>query len=798
MDTNGLAHRKAIGMRFAERIAAGDAVFQSGTDGIQGLPCASLDGDGRQMSGANLFVLLQVMKDYGWVDPRFFTLRQIKEADCSLLPGAVGFGLQFLVSTGADGLPLETPEVKRFKVFHASEVEGVAPWKTVRKVGVEDVAQAVNNTGAAWIETDGLSQSIQNWLVDLQIPRFKADEVTAADMVLRANMARTLVEAQVGVSFDGAVDSGRGMVDDWVKGIEGDPLLFFRAIKDSEGLAATVMAQVRQVAQEREAAAVIAAAKVVEPAAPGSGGSRAGASMGKASAKVMQMFQERVAVLAVPFKEKDRAAGLGAVFYPPQKLWFVPKGLDAEAFKEWNPRAHALGSVATRDTMLSAFTEAMESIGVVPPSEIIDDGQWHHVSVSTKRSGKKNNAGSYIVSLDGGRDGNPIGTIMNKDSGEQLTWVYDGPLATPEQRARLRAEALEREAAAVREAAALQELAAGHAAEIWDLAGDASGHGYAVKKGIATEGLRQISGAVLLRYPEYIGESGKSAIRAKDNYLLGRMTDAAGNIRAVQAISSDGVVKSFMRGAQKKGTMEVLGAESFEALCASGVPSVAFVEGRATGDSLRAATGLPVVVCFDAGNLETVVAETAALLPQAMTAVVAVDNDQFFVERAVVYLADNLGMNPLVNGGEGVVWSSSSSVRSVGLGEAAADGEWHQVAKGTYCVAPAFDQDGVVRSLEVEVVSTDGRKMRAVFCNRGQVAGDKAFAVLNDAGRKAVLAVPSFASLAGRPTDWNDLQVREGDGAVCEVLRGCGVNVGQGRAAGVVVTQVRQMASVER
>jgi len=109
-----------------------------------------------------------------------------------------------------------------------------------------------------------------------------------------------------------------------------------------------------------------------------------------------------------------------------------------------------------------------------------------------------------------------------------------------------------------------------------------------------------------------------------------------------------------------------------------------------------------------------------------------------------------------------------------------------------------LDQDGVVRSLEVEVVSTDGRKMRAVFCNRGQVAGDKAFAVLNDAGRKAVLAVPSFASLAGRPTDWNDLQVREGDGAVCEVLRGCGVNVGQGRAAGVVVTQVRQMASVER
>lgn len=797
MDTNGLAHRKAIGMRFAERIAAGDAVFQSGTDGIQGLPCASLDGDGRQMSGANLFVLLQVMKDYGWVDPRFLTLRQIKEADYTLMPDAKGFGLQFLVSTGADGLPLEVPEVKRFKVFHASEVEGVAPWKAVGKFGVGDVTQAVNNTGAALIWVDGLSASVQNWLVDLQIPRFEAEEVTAAGMVLRASMARTLLEAQVGTPFEGRVES-YGMADEWVEGIEGDPLSFFRAIKDAEGLAATVMAQVRQVAQEREAAAVIAAAKVVEPAVPDSGGSRAGASMGKASARVEQMFQERVAVLAVPFKEKDRAAGLGAVFYPPQKLWFVPKGLDAEAFKEWNPRAHALGSVATRDTMLSAFTEAMESIGVVPPSEIIDDGQWHHVSVSTKRSGKKNNAGSYIVSLDGGRDGNPIGTIMNKDSGEQLTWVYDGPLATPEQRARLRAEALEREAAAVRKAAALQDVAAGHAAEIWDIAGDADGHGYAVKKGISTDGLRQIPGAVLLRCPEFIGESGKSAIRAKDNYLLGRMTDAAGNIRAVQAISSDGVVKSFMRGAQKKGTMEVLGAESFEALCASGVPSVAYVEGRATGASLRAATGLPVVVCFDAGNLETVVAETAALLPQAMTAVVAVDNDQFFVERAVAYLADNLGMNPLENGGEGVVWSSSSSVRSVGLGEAAADGEWHQVAKGTYCVAPEYDQDGVVRSLEVEVVPTGGRKIRAVFCNRGQVAGDKAFAALNEAGRKAVLAVPSFASLEGRPTDWNDLQAREGDGAVCEVLRGCGVNVGQGRAAGVVVTQVRQMASVER
>lgn len=778
MKQDALSHRIAIGRRFGERIAAGDAVFQSAFTGIEALPCTESKGVIKEMSGANSFVLLQVMNDFGWTDPRFFTLPQIREAECSLIPGAAGIDLQFLVSTGDDGLPMEVPVVKRFKVFHASDVEGIGKYAGKERLfGLSDFEKVAEQANG-WVAVDGLSMALHNLVFDMQRASSENGQ-SVADMELRTKMAVCLLEIQAGFPFGN--DGGLYRKDkDWVKGIEDDPLSFFRAIKDAEGLAAAVMVKVRQVAQEREAEAAVVMAAAIDPAAP-EDGAKSGGDMRKGSARIEKMFQEREAVLAVPFAEKDRAAALGAVYYGTQKLWFVPKGLDVDLFKEWSPRSHALGLVATKDTLLASFAQAMESIGVVPPAEIIDDAHWHHVAVNTKKSGKKNTAGAYILNLTGARDGGAIGTIMNKDSGESLTWHYDGELLTPEQRARFRAEVLEREAAAAAETARIQDVAAEHAIEIWAAGSDVDEYGYAVGKGVQPEGLRQISGSVLLQYPEFHGESGGSVIRANENYLLVPMMDVAGNIRAVQAINNDGSVKSFMRGAQKKGTMLVLGAASFEALCTSGAEAVAYVEGWATGQSLRAASGLPVVVCFDAGNLETVAADTTKLLPQSMTVVLAVDNDQFHVERALGYLAGQVGLNPYVPGGHKVdVRSSAFEVRSVGLGEAMADGEWHQLPKGGYRMSlDRYEIDEAVRNIEVEVVPTEGRKMRAIFSNRGVEAGEVALGKVIENGRQGLITMPEFSSLSKRPTDWNDLALREGNNIVRKVLMDSGVKLGQ-------------------
>ncbi len=761
---NALTHRIAIAQRFGARIAAGDAVFQSPVSGVQGIPCTlSPEGDIRTMTGANLFVLMQVMKDRGWADPRFFTAAQAEKAGWSIAEGATGVALRYFNSTGTDGLPLDQPTSSLLRVYNASEIEGVPVFERSSQVEVGDLAVAVERTDAAWIDTDTLNLAMHNWVFDLQKPALDDGKVMPFGMALRAKLAVSLLEAQVG-PLVGDDDSFNSYATDWLQDIERDPLSFFDAAKDAEHLAAEVMARVREVVIEREAEAQIAA---VAPAIKGNStdiGSEGGMSKQELmGARATERFNEREAVLAVPFSDKDRASKLGARYYASQKLWFVPKGMDVNIFKEWNPRENALGAVATKSVLLDSFMDSMASLGLDISGDIKADGKWHNVSVDTKRS-KNNKSGSYIVNF-GEDGGSPIGTIMNKDTGESLTWRHQGELLTPEQRAKMRADALAREAVAAREAAVIQDAAAGHAAEIWSAGCPADGHAYLVSKGISAEGLRQISGSVLLGYPEYKGESGGSMVRGDKFYALVPMQTETGEFRALQAIDENGT-KIFMKGAQKKGTMMVLGADCFDDVVELKMPAVAYVEGVATGKSFCAISGLPVVVCFDAGNLETVVAQTAKAVAgvESMLTVVAGDNDQFHVERAVGFLAEKLGLNPADVGGQAVsVVSGIGETRRVGLGEVVADGKWHETAKGTYCATLEREVGNeAVRRVAVEVVPTGGRAMKATFENRGVEAGRTALAAIESAGGLGVTAVPRFESVVGRPTDWNDLVKQEG------------------------------------
>jgi phage/plasmid primase-like uncharacterized protein len=520
---------------------------------------------------------------------------------------------------------------------------------------------------------------------------------------------------------------------------------------------------------------------------PSSAGSDRKASQGTYSDRLEEMFAEREAVLAVPFPEKERAKELGAVWYKPRLVWFVPKGLDVARFREWDPRAHCLGPTAAKSEVIAKFKEAMGDTKLRVPDEIIADGKWHNVRTDSKDT--PNLSGAYVLNLEGGKDGTPDGCFSDKYTGEYRTWRFDGPLLTPEQKAHIRAEAMNRAAEADRVTQRVQALAAEHAAEIVAQGQPAEGHGYVRKKGIPAEGLVQVSGKVLLGYSEFIGESGKSAIRENQNYLIIPMCNAAGEIRAVQAISEDGKVKSFMRGAQKKGTMAVLGAPSLDALCAQAAafrdqaPAAGFfVEGFATGASLRQPTGLPVIVCFDAGNLEAVAAEAVGKWPDNLLPVLAVDNDQFHVERALGYLAANLGVNPNSQRGSVVeVLSGKSSSRMVSLGDAVADGQWHQAAKGRYCMTLEREPDSTeVRSITIDAVMQEGqRPARLVFSNRGVQAGHVALEAFagqakegeQQAASRAVMLVPEFKSLDGRPTDWNDLAQAEGHKAVLGISR---------------------------
>jgi phage/plasmid primase-like uncharacterized protein len=790
---DGVSHRVNVALRFAQRVSQRDAAFIVGAANGLPLPVTLSGGDRRPITGFNRWMLMQVMQDQQWADPRFFTATQARTAGWQVDPQARPVVLQFVNAIDADGVVLEVPEVKRFEVFHATAVDGCGPAKAAVRLSVAalqtammaadfEPGQAVAPTLMQWVDTLQRELGVTGGGPHEALSRSMAATVVAAELDLTDADRKRLVQLNM-------------MAGDWERieqMMRSDPASFFEAVREAELVSGQVLTQVRIAEQELRAERDIVRAKaetvrefagsLPQHAQEGQGNMtkpQRPRSFEAYAARVEAMFAERAAVLAVPKAEKDRAKLLGAVWYGRQEVWFVPKGGDVAKFKEWDPREASLGPVASDNEIIDAFQREMESMGLELPNDFKADGEWHNVRVTANKG--YNRSGAYLLDIGGGQDGSAIGSINNKFSGESRAWRFDGPLLTQEQKARMRQESMRRAEASDREIKKIQETAAEHAAEIMAVATSADDHPYVVRKGIEAECARQVPGQVLLKYSEFIGESGRSAIRADQRYLVIPMRDAAGQLRAVQAISEDGSVKSFMRGAQKKGTMVTLGADSLNALFAS-APSqdgaaldIAFVEGFATGASLRRAGGMPVVVCWDAGNLEHVAGDASRAAPRSVRAVLAPDNDQFHVEKALGYLAHNMGVNPNSERGSHVeVLRDPRSSRLVSLGDAVADGQWHAAPHGRYCMQLEREPDSTeIRRVVIEAIANDGAKLRASFNNRGVEAGRVALSAFEGREQRdgqtltsAVLMIPEFRCVDRRATDWNDLAHFEGPSAV--------------------------------
>lgn len=761
------AHRLAISRRFGERIAAGDAVFMVGNGEVQGPPCTVVDSEVRAFSGMNRLMLMQVLRDKGWTDSRFFTLAQIQQSGWTLRDGAKRVNLQYLVATDEQGMIARQASTKLFGVFNASDIEGVGAPVHQPMPTLDDIQRAAEQAGFH-AGAGGARLAVDQWLASShQLDPYRNVPGAGA---LRTRLAACFLEAQIGLPRDpmGVAASAAH----WKRAIDNEPLSLFYAVKDAEVMAAQLALEVGFARQQRVGAAPAHAR--VSPNTPSQ--QHEGSPMeqqAEASPELQALFAAREAVLAVPFADKDKVKRLGAMWYPPNKLWFVPQGVDLKRFKEWSTNGQSMAATATQSMVEDAFRKAMDDFGFYP-GDVVSDGKWHNIGVHSKPG--KNKAGAYLLNWKGGQDGSPTGVMNDKFTGAQLMWTYDGPLLTPEQRAHVLAIAREREANALKETQRAQDVAAGHAREIFALGTPAYTHAYVAKKGISAEGLRMVQGEVLLGYDEFRSETGGSMIRSGESYLLVPMSTKDGELSAVQAIDGEGTVKCFMRGAQKKGTMMVLGADSFASLASrQGLGHVGYAEGIATGASFRAGTTMPLVVCFDAGNLEVVAASTIPLLPQGTTAVLAVDNDQFHVERALGMLSRELGVNPYGGSvGKAEVWDGIRT-RQLSMGDAVADGQWHQTGKGKYCLSFEYEEASqVVRTAKIEMVPDGpGRKTTATFSNRGVEAGRTVvdqLATLSVPTPKVVVAVPHFLSLEGKPTDWNDLEQREGEASLRAVL----------------------------
>lgn len=290
---------------------------------------------------------------------------------------------------------------------------------------------------------------------------------------------------------------------------------------------------------------------------------------------------------------------------------------------------------------MAEFADALDRAGLRLKGPPIMDGTRRRVQVEGDRKSQK--SGSYVGYL----DGHPAGHIQNFKQGWSETWSASRPareMTAAErtaEKARVEAQRAAREAERERREAAVSRKAE----TAWRRARPAEAHPYLAKKGVAAHGMRQ-------------DDRGN---------LLVPMQDAAGRLWGVQTIAPDGG-KLFMRDGRKTGTFAVLGEMRDER------QPLVIAEGFATAATVREATGLPVVVAFDAGNLAPV-AEAIRARDPARPLIFAADNDHHLPRRPI----------PLPNAGLEKARVAAAEVDGLVMPPAFGDGDpgtdWNDFAK---------------------------------------------------------------------------------------------------------------------
>lgn len=258
-------------------------------------------------------------------------------------------------------------------------------------------------------------------------------------------------------------------------------------------------------------------------------------------------------------------------------------------------------------TVVSAFCEAARGHRILlRPEQVVGDGRTHRADLEGDAPGTEN--ARYRLYL----DDHPAGWFQNHkddDHGFQ-TWRFAQGMSYRQPARSTRVlDRLEEAKRRQRELHQQQEDAAKRAQSVWVSALPCETFPYLERKKVRSIGLRICHSEVVIS-----GTSCKGA-------LLVPAYDATQKLTTLQFILEDGR-KLFLPRARKLGAWFTLGTLTPDA----NVACVA--EGYATGATIHAATGYPVIVAFDAGNLEPVVLQIQHLHPK-ITLIICADDDRF-------------------------------------------------------------------------------------------------------------------------------------------------------------------------
>ena len=580
----------------------------------------------------------------GYDDPRWMTYRQAQDVGMQVAAGSKATPVVYYQWTkeeikkdendkpvlGEDGNPeketvrLDRPILRFAHVFNGSQIEGMPPlppiepgqryeWEPIEK------AEAILSASGAAIFHDQADRAYYAPMRDeIHLPpkeqfptpgdyygtalhelnhwtghRSRLDRPGGpfgsepyAREELRAEIASWMVSQDTGIPHN--PEQHAAYVKSWIKSLKEDPYEIVRACRDAENIKEYVLGLELQ--KEKTVENEVQAARRIPEAEPI-------AAMGVPAAPAAEKT-----FLSVPYKEKEQAKKLGAKWDKEAKSWYAPEGADLNKLEKWLPDREKAAEVRLPSlSPQEEFAQTLEKAGLDLGGKLPEmDGQIHRVPLIDGKRGARD--GAYC----GYPDGVPAGWMENFSEGLRTKWVSTGHSLSKEQVEAMREEAEQRK---IDRAA---QLKIQHADAARDAHAEWIGHDWAKDdnpylqaKGVQAFGLRE----------------------ELDGNLLVPVRNADGDLRGLQSISPEGV-KRFQPGMEKNGNFHLIGAQDKDL----SQTEIVLAEGYATGASLHMATGKPVAVAFDAGNLEPVARALREKFPQAQITICA-DNDHQHTRR---------------------------------------------------------------------------------------------------------------------------------------------------------------------
>ena len=573
--------------------------------------------------GANALWLTLVANQRGWSDDRWMTYDQARRLGAFVREGERGTQIEYwdwmarLPVLDDNGDPKkdrdgnvvtasilrDQPRVFYATVFNAGQIDGLDPAKDRGPSfdPVEKAKELVTQSGPKIIEKkwkgkgkgkDGERNTSYDTVKDtITVPEglFSSERSQYAALLhqvayaamheSRLNMpeGRELRAEIVSINLASKLGIGPNLefhtdhTEKICESLREDHNEIFRAARDADQVATWIMHPARRQELERRAAIKAEAA---------------------ARAKEAEIPRENRHFITVPYPEKDEARAVGARWDRTEKSWYVAKDSDLSKVKQWDiPRqVEAENAVSP----VKEFGEFCRSHGLKIDGDPVMDGRWHRVAVEGDDEGRT--AGSYKGYL----DGKPNGLVHNfRNSDAAVKWVATGISLDAKASEELKKQWDDRSKQRSADLKQQKEQAAKKAYVLWSNAPWASPDHcpYLKKKGVGSYGVKQF-------------DDGTVVIPARD---------IDGRIQTLQFVTKES--KKFLTGGSKKGCHHTIDPEQ-----TLGRGPVIIAEGYATAATIHEATGRPVVVAFDSGNLLPVAASLRGRYPSAEI-VVAADND---------------------------------------------------------------------------------------------------------------------------------------------------------------------------